>query len=221
MVTSILQNGMNTQALLICIGTALVLGIMLSIVYMAVGTYTKNYIMTLVILPVLVQTVIMLVNGNLGVGMAVVGAFSLVRFRSIPGTSREISGILFAMVIGLATGMGYIYYAILIGVIVSIIMLILGKTSFGEDDKNKKLLRILIPEDLDYTTVFDDLLEEYTDFCQLDQVKTTNLGSMFELHYTVILKDENTAKKFMDELRCRNGNLSITLSRAITNHEEM
>ena len=221
MVTSILQNGMNTQALLICIGTALVLGIMLSIVYMAVGTYTKNYIMTLVILPVLVQTVIMLVNGNLGVGMAVVGAFSLVRFRSIPGTSREISGILFAMVIGLATGMGYIYYAILIGVIVSIIMLILGKTSFGEDDKNKKLLRILIPEDLDYTAVFDDLLEEYTDFCQLDQVRTTNLGSMFELHYTVILKDENTAKKFMDELRCRNGNLSITLSRAITNHEEM
>lgn len=221
MVTSILQNGMNTQALLICIGTALILGVMLSVVYMAVGTYTKNYIITLVILPVLVQTVIMLVNGNLGVGMAVVGAFSLVRFRSIPGTSREISGILFAMVIGLATGMGYIYYAILIGVVVSIVMLIMGKTSFGEDDKNKKLLRIVIPEDLDYTTIFDDLLEEHTSFCELDQVRTTNLGSMFELHYTIILKDENTGKKFIDDLRCRNGNLSITISRAIANHEEM
>lgn len=221
MVTSILQNGMNTQALVICIGVALVLGVMLSVVYMVSGTYTKSYITTLVILPVLVQTVIMLVNGNLGVGMAVVGAFSLVRFRSVPGTSREISGILFAMVIGLATGMGYIYYAILIGVIVSILMLIMGKTSFGEDSKDKKLLRILIPEDLDYSTVFDDLLEEYTSFCRLEQVRTTNLGSMFELHYTVILKEEELGKKFLDELRCRNGNLSITLSRAIANHEEM
>lgn len=221
MVTSILQNGMNTQALLVCIGVALVLGILVSVVYMISGTYTKNYIITLVILPVLVQTVIMLVNGNLGVGMAVVGAFSLVRFRSIPGTSREISGILFAMVIGLASGMGYIYYAVLIGVIVSALMLIMGKTSFGEDNKKKKLLRILIPEDLDYTTIFDDLLEEYTSFCQLDQVRTTNLGSMFELHYTVVMRDETMGKKFLDELRCRNGNLSITLSRVIANHEEM
>lgn len=221
MVTSVLQNGMNTQALMICVGTALVLGVVLAVVYMAAGTYTKNYIITLVILPVLVQTVIMLVNGNLGVGMAVVGAFSLVRFRSVPGTSREISGILFAMVIGLATGMGYVYYAIMIGVIVSILMLVMGKTSFGEDHRNKKLLRILIPEDLDYTTIFDDLLEEYTSFCQLDQVRTTNLGSMFELYYTIILKEEAVGKRFLDELRCRNGNLSITLSRAIANHEEM
>lgn len=221
MITSILQNGMTTQALFICIGVALMLGIILSVVYMVSGTYTKSYIITLVILPVLVQTVIMLVNGNLGVGMAVVGAFSLVRFRSVPGTSREISGILFAMVIGLATGMGYVYYAVMIGAIVSVLMLIMGKTSFGEENKNKKVLRILIPEDLDYTSVFDDLLEEYTSFCQLDQVRTTNLGSMFDLYYTVVLKDEKMGKKFLDELRCRNGNLSITLSRPIATREEM
>lgn len=221
MITSVLQNGMNTQALLICIGTALVMGIVLSMVYMLSGTYTKSYIATLVILPVLVQTVIMLVNGSLGVGMAVMGAFSLVRFRSVPGTSREISGILFAMVIGLATGMGYIYYAIIIGVIVSILMIIMGKTRFGEDNQDKKLLRILIPEDLDYTTVFDDLLEEYTSFYQIEQVRTTNLGSMFDIRYSVILKDEKMEKKFLDELRCRNGNLSIMLSRALATREEM
>ena len=113
MATNILQNGINPQALCICIVAALVMGVMISVVYMLSGTYTKSYIATLVILPVLVQTVIMLVNGNLGAGVAVMGAFNLVRFRSIPGTSREISGIFFAMIIGLATGMGYIFYAVL------------------------------------------------------------------------------------------------------------
>ena len=194
MATNVLQNGMNTQALCICIVAALIMGVMISVVYMLSGTYTKSYIATLVILPVLVQTVIMLVNGNLGVGVAVMGAFNLVRFRSIPGTSREISGIFFAMIIGLATGMGYIFYAILITVIVSILMIVMGKTDFGEDHRGKKNLRILIPEDLDYTTLFDDLLEEYTSFFQIEQVKTTNLGSIFDVRYTVILKDEKMEK---------------------------
>lgn len=221
MTINVLQNGMSAQALGICIMAALVMGVMISVVYMLSGTYTKSYIATLVLLPILVQTVIMLVNGNLGAGVAVMGAFNLVRFRSIPGTSREISGIFFAMIIGLATGMGYIYYAVLITIIVSVLMLVMGKTGFGEERKGKKILRILIPEDLDYTTVFDDLLEEYTSFCQIEQVRTTNLGSMFDIHYSVILKDEKMEKKFLDELRCRNGNLSITLSRALATREEM
>ncbi len=216
MVTSILQNGMTTQTLLICVGVALMMGLLISVVYMLSGTYTKSYVVSLVVLPVIVQTVIMLVNGNLGVGIAVMGAFNLVRFRSIPGNSREITGIFFAMIIGLATGMGYIFYAVLIGVIVSIFMVIMGKTKFGEDQRGKKILRILIPDDLDYTTVFDEVLDQYTSFCQLEQVRTTNLGSMFDIYYTVILKDLKDEKKFLDDLRCRNGNLSITLSRPVS-----
>ena len=216
MVTSILQNGMTTQTLLICVGVALMMGLLISVVYMLSGTYTKSYVVSLVVLSVIVQTVIMLVNGNLGVGIAVMGAFNLVRFRSIPGNSREITGIFFAMIIGLATGMGYIFYAVLIGVIVSIFMVIMGKTKFGEDQRGKKILRILIPDDLDYTTVFDEVLDQYTSFCQLEQVRTTNLGSMFDIYYTVILKDLKDEKKFLDDLRCRNGNLSITLSRPVS-----
>lgn len=221
MLTSVLQNGTSTQALAICIGVALMMGILISVVYMLTGPYTKSYIATLVILPVLVQTVIMLVNGNLGVGVAVMGAFNLVRFRSVPGTSREISGIFFAMIIGLTTGMGYVHYAVLIALIVSVLMVVMGKTKFGEDTKNKKVLRVVIPEDLDYTTIFDDLMEKYTSFCQLDQVRTTNLGSMFDIHYTIILRDEKEEKQFIDDLRCRNGNLSITISRPIATREEM
>lgn len=221
MVTSVLQNGMTTQALLICVGVALMLGLLISVVYMLSGTYTKSYVVSLVVLPLIVQTVIMLVNGNLGVGIAVMGAFNLVRFRSIPGNSREITGIFFAMIIGLATGMGYVFYAVLIGVIVSVFMVIMGKTKFGEDHTGKKVLRILIPEDLDYTTVFDEILEKYTSNWQLEQVRTTNLGSMFDIYYTVVLKDNKEEKKFLDELRCRNGNLSITLSRPVSSKVEL
>lgn len=221
MVTSILQNGMTTQTLLICVGVALMLGLLISVVYMLSGTYTKSYVVSLVVLPVIVQTVIMLVNGNLGVGIAVMGAFNLVRFRSIPGNSREITGIFFAMIIGLATGMGYVFYAVLIGIIVSIFMVIMGKTKFGEDHTGKKVLRILIPEDLDYTTVFDEVLEKYTSYSQLEQVRTTNLGSMFDIYYTVVLKDSKEEKKFLDDLRCRNGNLSITLSRPVSTKVEL
>lgn len=221
MVTSILQNGMTTQTLLICVGVALMLGLLISVVYMLSGAYTKSYVVSLVVLPVIVQTVIMLVNGNLGVGIAVMGAFNLVRFRSIPGNSREITGIFFAMIIGLATGMGYVFYAVLIGIIVSIFMVIMGKTKFGEDHTGKKVLRILIPEDLDYTTVFDEVLEKYTSYSQLEQVRTTNLGSMFDIYYTVVLKDSKEEKKFLDDLRCRNGNLSITLSRPVSAKVEL
>ncbi|MBE5928821.1 MAG: DUF4956 domain-containing protein [Lachnospiraceae bacterium] len=221
MLVNVLQNGITTQALAICVGVALAMGLLISIVYMLSGTYTKSYVMSLVLLPLIVQTVIMMVNGNLGVGVAVMGAFNLVRFRSIPGSSREITGIFFAMIIGLATGLGYILYAVVIGVVVSLFMMIMGKTKFGEDHSGKKILRVLIPEDLDYTSVFDEVLKEYTSYCQLEQVRTTNLGSMFDIHYSVILKDGKNEKEFLDDLRCRNGNLQITLSRPVSTKVEM
>lgn len=211
----------SPQNMFICMATALVLGVIISVVYMLSGPYTKSYVITLVLLPVMVQTVIILVNGNLGAGVAVMGAFNLVRFRSIPGTSREISGIFFAMILGLATGMGYIGYAVIIAVAISIFLVVMGKTKFGEADGKERHLKILIPEDLDYTTVFDDVMEEYTTKCSLERVRTTNLGSMYELNYVVSLKDLKQEKKFIDELRCRNGNLNIILGRVVSYREEM
>ncbi len=219
-----MQTGTGTataQSMYICLSVALVLGIVLSVVYMMSGTYTKSYVVTLAILPVMVQTVIILVNGNLGAGVAVMGAFNLVRFRSIPGTSREIGGIFFAMILGLATGMGYVTYAVIIGAVLSVVLIVMGKTNFGESGGKEKHLRILIPEDLDYTTVFDDVMEQYTSKNSLERVRTTNLGSMFELTYLVKLKEPKDEKKFVDELRCRNGNLMITIGRTISGREEM
>jgi hypothetical protein len=195
---------------------ALILGIAIALTYMASDSYSKNFVITLVMLPLLVQIVIMLVNGNLGTGIAVMGAFSLVRFRSIPGSSKEISFIFFAMATGLATGMGYITYALVTTLILCLVFLILSKSKFGSISDSIRKLKITIPEDLDYTEIFDDIFKTYTNKVELEKVKTTNLGSMFELNYNIELKDLSKEKHLLDELRCRNGNLTIICSRTQT-----
>lgn len=179
---------------------------------MKTSNYNKNFVITLTILPMLVQVVMLMVNGNLGTSVAVLGAFSLIRFRSIPGNSREIASIFFAMAIGLSIGMGQIYFAILITIIVSMVFIISYKTKFGELKKETRKLKILIPEDLDYMEVFDDIFQEYTTSNYLTNVKTINMGSMFELNYDISLKNIKEEKKIIDELRTRNGNLKIMLS---------
>lgn len=212
MFSSILSatESLTVQSGLICTAVSLVLGLVVAFVYMKQSSdYTKSYIITLVLLPVLVQAVIMLVNGNLGTAVGVMGAFSLVRFRSMPGNSKEISGIFLAMAIGVATGMGYITFAAMITVAVCAVLLVLANTSFGEMKQQEKDLRITIPESLDYTGIFDDLFTLYTRKHELIKVKTTNMGSMYDLDYHVILNDESQEKKFIDELRVRNGNLTI------------
>jgi uncharacterized membrane protein YhiD involved in acid resistance len=202
--------------------TAIIMGVVIAFTYMKSESYTKNFVITLVLLPVLVQTVIMLVNGNLGTGIAVVGAFSLVRFRSIPGSSREISFIFFAMAVGLATGMGFLTFAAIVTVIVCAAFFLLLKTSFGDNTHtNDRKLRITIPENLDYTDVFNDILEKFTKKASLEKVKLTNLGSMFELHYNITLKDVKEEKEFIDEIRCRNGNLTIICCRSQLLQEEL
>ena len=149
------------------------------------------------------------------------GVFGLVRFRSMQGNSREIASVFFAMGIGLAVGMGHILFAGVITLIVAIMFVILSKTKFGEGNKHEKKLKITIPEDLDYSNVFDDLFEKYTNKNELEKVKTTNMGSLFELSYNIILKDGASEKEFIDELRCRNGNLNITLARETTSENEL
>ena len=192
-----------TQASLVCLGVALLLGIFIAFIYMYRNTYTKSFVITLALLPAMVQTVIMLVNGNLGVGVAVMGTFSLVRFRSVPGSANEICAIFFAMAVGLATGMGLVFYAIAFTAIIGVAMLLYHTLRFGEGSANRRLLKIIIPEDLDYTDVFTDIFAKYTRTYRLERIQTTNLGSLFELRYTVMLKDVRQEKEMLDQIRQR------------------
>lgn len=210
--TAVLTSITDKQ-MLICTAVSLLLGIVIAVVTKVTnGHSSKSILTTLILIPVIVQLIIMMVNGNLGVGVSVMGAFSLVRFRSVPGNGKEIVSIFSAMAIGLATGTGYIGVAVAATAVISIVLLILGFIRFGEDDKGARQLKIIIPEDLDFTEIFDDIFEKYVKQPELEKVKTTNMGSMFELTYNIILKDAKNEKKLIDEIRCRNGNLTVTLS---------
>lgn len=185
------------------------------------GSHSKSFVITLALLPTLVQVVMMMVNGNLGTGVAVMGAFSLVRFRSVPGSSKEILAIFFAMAIGLATGMGYISFAAVVTIVIGAVLLVLGKSRFGEEKGSEHDLRICIPESLDYNEVFDDILKKYTKKTELVKVKTTNMGSMYELTYRIVMEDPKAEKSMIDDIRCRNGNLSVMNAKAQTVRDEL
>lgn len=208
---------------LLCIGVSLVIGVFFAVSYTYKSRYTKSFVITLAMLPAVVCVVIMMVNGNIGTGVAVAGAFSLVRFRSVPGTAKEIGTIFLAMGAGLIAGMGYLAYAALFSLILGLVGILCHKFSFGEKRGacKDKTLRITIPEDLDYTHVFDDLLNQYTTAFEVVSVKTTNLGSLFKLTYNVTLKNVAEEKELIDALRCRNGNLEISMSRQEVNTYEL
>jgi uncharacterized membrane protein YhiD involved in acid resistance len=163
----------------------------------------------------------MLTSGNIGAGVATAGAFNLVRFRSLPGKARDIGSLFFAMAIGLVTGMGYLFYALIFLVLIGTASLILTRIGFGRGETDHRILRILIPENMDYDDLFDDIFSKYTKSAELDRVKNTNMGSMYELTYTIQLKSDAMPKALMDELRCRNGNLNILLSREQRDGEEL
>ena len=200
---------------------SIVFGLMIAFTYMTKGKYSKSYAITLVILPSIVQVVIMMVNGSVGTGIAIAGSFSLIRFRSQPATSKEISTIFLAMAIGLSNAMGYLTLSLFITVVFCLLLFVLEHTRFGEAKRNMRNIKITIPESLDYTTVFDDLFQTYLKDVTLEQVKTTNMGSMFELFYTASLVSEGKEKEFIDAVRCRNGNLTVLLSRQIPSKEEL
>lgn len=212
---SVQDTVISIPQFLLCVGVALLAGLFLSMIYIYKNKYTKSFVVTLALLPAVVCVVIMMVNGNIGAGVAVAGAFSLVRFRSVPGTAKEIGTIFLAMGAGLVCGMGYLGYCVLFTLILGITMLILNISKFGTSSKPvlDKTLRITIPEDLDYTNVFDDIITKYTSYSEVISVKTTNMGSLFKLKYNITLKDLSKEKEFIDALRCRNGNLEISISR--------
>ena len=208
---------------LLCLVTAFVIGMVLAAVYMIRSRATKSFLITLAMLPAIVCVIIMMVNGNVGAGVAVAGTFSLVRFRSLPGTAREIGMLFLAMGDGLIAGMGYLGFAVLFTLLMCLAYLALNSLDFGAEKRaaRYKTIRVTIPEDLDYTSVFDDLFAHYTEKCELAQVKSTNMGSMFRLTYDMILKNPAEEKQLIDDLRCRNGNLEITVSRQDTAAAEL
>lgn len=210
-------------SLFICTIASIILGLGVSFIYMYKNSYSKNFVISLALLPAMVQIVIMIVNGNLGTGVAVMGAFSLVRFRSIPGSARDIVSIFLSMVIGLATGMGCIGIAFLFLVTIGIMTIVLNSMKFGEQGENniEKQLKIIMPENVDFNGLFDDIFDEYTQKSELIQVKTTNMGSLYELRYNILIKDPGIEKKFLDNIRCRNGNLSIVYGRVNSKKDEL
>ena len=203
---------------LLCILVSLVIGLLMAFGYVYKTRYTKSFVVTLALLPAVVCVVIMMVNGNVGAGVAVAGAFSLVRFRSVPGTAKEIGTLFLAMGAGLIAGMGYLGYAALFSLVMCAVFMLYNRLDFGAR-KNAavyKTIRVTIPEDLDYTGVFEQVFDPYTDSYELTNVKTTNMGSMFRLTYDIVLKDAAKEKELIDKLRQRNGNLEISVSKQTT-----
>ena len=213
MLNSVLSAQITLPQFLICELTAMVLGFGTSLIFMARDRHTGAFSQSLALLPGVVTLVIMLVNGNIGAGLAVAGTFALVRFRSAPGSAKEITGLFMSVAIGLACGMGYVGVAIVFFGLMALYVLLLGGLRYGEDGVKHRHLKITVPETVDYETLFDDLFEKYTTRHELTKVRTTNMGTLYELHYRIDLKDPRRIREFIDAIRCRNGNLNIICGR--------
>lgn len=213
MFNSVIPNAMTLSAFLMCIFAALVLGVLTALVFSFRNKHSGSLILALAVLPPIVTLVIMMVNGNVGAGLAVAGTFSLVRFRSAPGTAREICGLFMSTAIGITCGMGYIGIAAVFFLVMAVFLVLLSLFRFGETAASSRQLKITIPENLDYDGLFDDIFEKYTSRHELVRVKTTNMGTLYELTYTINLKTPEVSKQFIDDIRCRNGNLNIICGR--------
>lgn len=213
MLDSVITTEITLKIFLLCSAASVLLGIAAAFVMTRNSCSSQSFCITIALLPLAVQMVIMLVNGNLGAGVAVAGAFSLVRFRSVPGSAQEIAAIFFAMTLGLATGMGYLGLAALFFFIFAASMLMLSALKFGKGDEAERVLKITIPENLNYEGLFSDVFSQYLSSCSLEQIKTTNMGTLYELQYRVVFRQTPPPMAFFDELRCRNGNLNISCSR--------
>ena len=205
-------TGLDISTALIAAAVALGIGISISITHMLTSQTSKNFLITLAVLPLLVMAVMIMINGNLGTSIAILGAFSLIRFRSIQGNAKELLSIFFAMMIGLACGMGHILFGAVITAIAIIAILFFSYTKFLEPNKNQRVLKVVIPEDLDYEDVFKEIFAKYTRKADLVRMKTVNMGSLYKLTYDITLKNNIREKDFLDEIRVKNCNLKVLLS---------
>ncbi len=215
---SLAASTVTPQNYFLCLGAAFLCGLIVAFAATFRTRVSKSFFISLILLPLIVHTVIVMVNGNIGTGVAVMGAFSLVRFRSVPGKAKDIASIFLAMTAGLACAAGFVGIALLFTVIVSALMISLAFIPLGE--KNMEL-RITVPESLRYSHGFDDLFAEYASSCRLIKVKTTAMGSLYKLTYRIKLKNPDQSQEFIDKLRTRNGNLEISLADAYDNPDEL
>ncbi len=215
----VLDGGLTLGDYLLCTSIALLCGVLAVLVASFRSHPTKSFLLTVLLLPTIVETVIFMVNGSIGTGIAVAGAFSLVRFRSVPGKAREIALIFLAMTAGLACATGYVAIALLFTLIGGLLTVLFSAIPLRMEREMD--LRITVPESLNYADAFDDLFREYTRSARLTSVKTTNMGSLYKLTYKVEMKDASASKEFIDALRCRNGNLEIALADAPDRGEEL
>lgn len=213
------SSSISIWAILICSVVSIILGVMIAYAHKKTSRYSKNFLITLAVLPILVQSVMIMVNGNLGTSVAILGAFGLVRFRSMPGTSKEILSVFFAMAVGLATGMGHVVFACLMTVMVIIVILLFSKTKLFDQDESERVLKITVPENMDYNDMFEDIFSKYLKHYQMEHVKTVNMGSLFELTYRIKFNDSFNDKEFIDEIRVKNGNLKVSLSQKLDESE--
>ena len=208
-------GSLTLSTMLICTAVSLVIGAVIAFVFSRGERTSKGFAMTLTLLPAIVQMVIMLVNGDVGTGVAVMGAFGLVRFRSAPGSAKEICAIFLAMAAGLATATQHLLAAIIFTAIICAVVAVIG--TLGAKTTEEKCLKITIPESLEYSGAFSDIFSKYTETNTLDEVKTSNMGSLYKLSYTITMKDSSKEKQMIDELRERNGNLEISCGRPVNN----
>lgn len=199
---------------LIILGVAIILGVLISIVYMKTNkVYTEAFPLTLIMLPVIISIIILLVGNNVARAFSLAGAFSIIRFRSAPGNPKDLSYVFFTLAVGLALGMGYIGYGVLFTIILCAVMIILAEINFGDTKGNKLKLKITIPENMNYEDAFNDILDRFTTSWKLVRVKTKEFGVLYELSYELVMNPGNQ-KQFMDEVRTRNGNLTVSLTMA-------
>ena len=215
------DTAVDPAMMLLAIGVSLLLGLVVAKVYQFKTVYSKSFVMSLALLPTLIAIVIFLVNGSLGAGVAVMGAFSLIRFRSAPGGAKELVSIFLVMTIGIAIGMGYLVFATVFTFIMSLVMLLLEVVNFGQMKHSMRQLTVVIPESLDYESIFDDIFNKAANHVELANVKTSDMGSLFKLKYIIQLNGRMTEKELIDALRTRNGNLEIAISRYITKENEL
>lgn len=215
------DTAVDPAMMMLAIGVSLLLGLVIAKVYQFKTVYSKSFVMSLALLPTLIAIVIFLVNGSLGAGVAVMGAFSLIRFRSAPGGAKELVSIFLVMTIGIAIGMGYLVFATVFTLIMSLVMLLLEVVNFGQMKHSMRQLTIVIPESLDYESIFDDIFNKAVNHVELANVKTSDMGSLFKIKYIIQLNGRMTEKELIDALRTRNGNLEIAISRYITKENEL
>jgi len=215
------DTAVDSAMMMLAIGVSLLLGLVVAKVYQFKTVYSKSFVMSLALLPTLIAIVIFLVNGSLGAGVAVMGAFSLIRFRSAPGGAKELVSIFLVMTIGIAIGMGYLVFATVFTFIMSLVMLLLEVVNFGQMKHSMRQLTVVIPESLDYESIFDDIFNKAANHVELANVKTSDMGSLFKIKYIIQLNGRMTEKELIDALRTRNGNLEIAISRYITKENEL